>query len=390
MRANRFAVWVRRTIPPPHGPSQPHTTGVRALPPGDRRAGSAVDRGRQRLHPWGDVKRFAPPDRVTIADVARLADVSKATVSQVLSGKRPVAPATRERVEAVIQELGYRPDGLARSLRTRRTHMVALMIPDITNPFYPLLARGLEDGMEPGYRSFICNTDGREEREQEFLEEVAQRRADGIVLDSFSIAPDWIETVVPGGIPVVRIGTTVIDDPGYDTVHADDERGAFAATTHLIHKGHTRIGMIQGPAGAGGKRNEGYRRALGAGGAPADPGLVAYGDWTRSGGAVAASTLLRLSEPPTAIFCANDLMALGALDAAGDLRLHVPSDLALVGFDDIEASAMVAPTLTTVSNPAYETGLLAGVLLRERMTGQYRGEPRTVTLPCELIERDTS
>lgn len=337
-----------------------------------------------------DVKRFAPPDRVTIADVARLADVSKATVSQVLSGKRPVALSTRERVEAVIQELGYRPDGLARSLRTRRTQMVALMIPDIANPFYPLLARGLEDGMEPGYRSFICNTDGREEREREFLEEIAQRRADGIVLDSFSIEPDWIETVVPGGIPVVRIGTTVIDDPGYDTVHADDERGAFAATAHLMHKGHTRIAMIQGPAGAGGKRNEGYKRALGEAGAWADPELVVSGDWTRPGGAAAASSLLQLAEPPTGIFCANDLMALGALDAAGDLGSQVPGDLALVGFDDIEASAMVSPALTTVSNPAYETGLLAGILLRERMTGQYRGEPRTVTLPCELIERCSS
>ena len=336
------------------------------------------------------MKRFAPPDRVTIADVARLADVSKATVSQVLSGKRPVAPTTRERVEAVIQELGYRPDGLARSLRTRRTHMVALMIPDITNPFYPLLARGLEDGMEPGYRSFICNTDGRREREQEFLEEIAQRRADGIVLDSFAIEPHWIETVVPGGIPVVRIGTTVIDDPGYDTVHADDERGGYVATTHLILKGHTRIAMIQGPAGAGGKRNEGYRRALAKAGVPAARELVVPGDWTRPGGAAAASQLLRLDHPPTAIFCANDLMALGAMDAALETGLRVPGDLSLVGFDDIEASAMVSPALTTVSNPAYETGLLAGILLRERMTGQYRGETRTVTLPCELIERDTT
>ncbi|MDQ3766717.1 MAG: LacI family transcriptional regulator [Actinomycetota bacterium] len=336
------------------------------------------------------MKRFAPPERATIADVARLADVSKATVSQVLSGKRPVAPATRERVEAVVRKLGYRPDGLARSLRTRRTHMAALMIPDITNPFYPLLARGLEDGMEPGYRSFICNTDGRKEREQELLEEVAQRGADGIVLDSFSLDPDWIESVVPGGTPVVRIGTTVIDDPGHDTVHADDERGAFAATTHLLHKGHTRIAMVQGPAGAGGKRNDGYRRALDAAGAKVISDLVVSGDWTRPGGAAAVSELLRRPNPPTGIFCANDLMALGALDSARDRGLRVPGDLGLVGFDDIEASAMVRPALTTVSNPAYETGLLAGILLRERVTGEYRGEARTVTLPCELIERESS
>ena len=335
------------------------------------------------------MKRFAS-GRVTIGDVARHAQISKTTVSHVLSGKRPVAPPTRARVEAAIRELGYRPDGLARSLRTQRTHMIALVIPDITNPFYPLLARGLEDGMAGAYRTFICNSDRHPEREQEFLEDVADRRADGIVLDSFTLSPEWIEEVVTEGVPVVRIGTTVIDDPGYDTVHADDERGAFEATTHLIERGHRRIAMIQGPPGAGGQRNEGYRRALEAWDTPADPSLVVSGAWTRAGGAAAAARLLQLGDPPTAIFCANDLMAMGAMDAARDLGLTVPGDVALVGYDDVEAAAMVSPPLTTVSNPAYETGLLAGILLRERITGEYRGEPRTVTLPCRLIERSTS
>jgi LacI family transcriptional regulator len=336
------------------------------------------------------VKRFAPADRVTIADVARLASVSKTTVSHVLSAKRPVAEPTRERVEAAIRELGYRPDGLARSLRTRRTHMVALMIPDITNPYYPLLARGLEDGMDGGYRTFVCNTDGSPAREQEFLAEVVDRRADGVVLDSFTMTPETIAAMVHPETSVVRIGTTIIDDPGYDTVHADDERGAFGATTHLLRKGHRRVALIQGPTGAGSNRNAGYMRALDAAGIALDAELVAPGGWTRAGGAEAARALLQLREPPTAIFCANDLMALGAMDAARDLGLEVPRDVALVGFDDIEAAAMVSPALTTVSNPAYETGLLAGTLLRERMTGQHRGAPRTVTLPCRLIERATS
>lgn len=336
------------------------------------------------------MKRFAPSQRVTIADVARVADVSKTTVSHVLSGKRPVATPTRARVETAIRELGYRPDGLARSLRTRRTHMVALVIPDITNPYYPLLARGLEDGMDGGYRTFICNSDGHSEREHDFLEEVADRRADGIVLDSFTVGSEWISAVVPAGTSIVRIGTTVIDDPGYDTVHADDEHGAYRATKHLMNKGHRRVAMIQGPPGAGGKRNEGYLRALDEGGAPIDPALVVSGEWTRLGGAAAGRRLLGLSDPPTAIFCANDLMALGAMDAARELGMEVPRDVALVGFDDIEAAAMVSPALTTVSNLAYETGLMAGVMLRERMTGRFRGAPRTVTLPCRLVERATT
>jgi LacI family transcriptional regulator len=334
------------------------------------------------------VKRFAP--RVTITDVAHAADVSKTTVSHVLSGKRPVAQPTRGRVEEAIRALGYRPDGLARSLRTRRTHMVALMIPDITNPFYPLLARGLEDGLDGDYRAFICNTDGARQREQEFLEEILDRRADGIVLDSFTMHPSGIASLVPEGIPVMRIGTTVIDEPAHDTVHADDELGALAATRHLLERGHRRIGLVRGPAGAGEKRTAGYLRALDEVGARPDPALVLSGEWTRSGGAAAARRLLALGEPPTAMFCANDVMALGVMDAARELDRTIPRDLALVGFDDIEAAALVSPPLTTVSNPPYETGLLAGVLLRERMTGAYRGAPRTVTLPCRLVERDTT
>lgn len=322
--------------------------------------------------------------------MARAADVSKTTVSHVLSGKRPVARPTRARVEAAIEELGYRPDGLARSLRTRRTHTVALVIPDITNPYYPSLARGLEDGMAGAYRTFICSTDGDGGREQDFLEEVADRRADGLVLDSFALNAGRIAALVPASIPVVRIGTTVMDDPGYDAVRADDERGAFGATMHLVRKGHRRVAMIQGPPGAGGKRNEGYLRALDEACLPLDPDLVASGEWTRPGGAAAARRLLRLPTPPSAIFCANDLMALGALDAARELGTAVPEEVALVGYDDIEAAAMVLPPLTTVSNPAYETGLLAGILLRERMTGQFQGVPRTVTLPCRVIERATS
>jgi LacI family transcriptional regulator len=336
------------------------------------------------------VKRFAPQPRVTISDVARIADVSKTTVSHVLSGKRPVAVSTRARVESAIQQLGYRPDGLARSLRMQRTHMVALLIPDITNPYYPLVARGLEDGMDGGYRTFICNSDGHPEREHEFLEEVADRRADGIVLDSFRMQADEIDAIVPSATSVVRIGTTVIDDPGFDTVHADDERGAYRATTHLLARGHRRIAMIQGPPGAGGRRNEGYTGALETARLPIDADLVVSGEWTRAGGAAAARRLLEVPDPPTAIFCANDLMALGALDALRLAGMVVPRDVAVIGFDDIEAAAMVSPALSTVSNPAYETGLLAGVLLRERMTGRYRGAPRTVTLPCRLVQRATT
>lgn len=347
--------------------------------------------GRKRSTLGDIVNRFAPQPRITIADVAKHAGVSKTTVSHVLSRKRPVSMATTARVVEAIQALGYRPDGMARSLRTRTSQMVALIIPDIANPYYPGLARGLEDGLGgTTYRSLICNTDRHSEREVQFIEDVCDRGVDGIVLDSFTLTGERLAEMIPDGVSLVRIGTTVIEDPGFDTVHADDERGAFDATTVLIRRPSSRVAMIQGPPGAGGRRNEGYLRALESAGVPVDPDLVLSGQWTRHGGAVAMRRLLALPDPPQAVFCANDLMAFGVLDAAREAGLDIPGDLAVAGFDDIEASAMTHPPLTTVSNPAYETGLLAGILLKERMLGTYKDEPRTVTLPCRLIRRATA
>jgi LacI family transcriptional regulator len=268
--------------------------------------------------------------------------------------------------------------------------MIALVIPDIANPYYPSLARGLEDGTKADYRVFICNTDGESRREEAFLAEIGDRQADGIVLDSFSMSASAIRDNVPPRVSVVRIGTTVIDDPGFDTVHADDETGAYDATKHLIDKGHTQIAMIQGPPGAGGNRNDGYVKALLDAGLPYVPEHVVQGDWTRAGGEAGARRLLQLPKPPTAVFCGNDLMALGALAAARDTGRRVPEDLAVVGFDDIDAAVMVSPSLTTVSNPAYETGLLAGILLLERLSRSTIDTPRTVTVPCRLVERATT
>ena len=336
------------------------------------------------------MNRFAPQVRITIADVARHAGVSKTTVSHVLSRRRPVSLVTRARVEDAIRELGFRPDGVARSLRTRTSHMVALIIPDITNPYYPMVARGLEDGLgESIYRSLICNTDRHPEREVQFLEDVCDRGVDGVVLDSFTLSGERLVELLPPGVPLVRVGTTAIDHPGFDTVHADDEQGAFDATDHLLRRPSRRVAMVQGPPGAGGRRNEGYLRALRAAGR-SEPELVLSGERTRSGGAAAMRRLLALPDPPQAVFCANDLMAFGVLDAARAAGLDVPGDLAVAGFDDIEAAAMAHPPLTTVSSPAYETGLLAATLLKERMLGVYRDEPRTVTLPCRLIRRATA
>ena len=337
------------------------------------------------------MNRFASSGRVTIDDVAVHARVSKTTVSHVLSGNRPVAEPTRERVARAIRELGYRPHGPARSLRTKRSHLVALIIPDITNPFYPTVARGLELGMDGGgYHSIICNTDRRADRELEFVEDVSARGVDGIVIDSYTLAMSELAEAIGSDMPVVWIGGSAEEHPGADTVRVDDGRGACEATRHLIARGHRRIAMIEGPRGAGIARNRGYREALRGAGIPFRQELVVPGEWTREGGAQAMRRLLPLRRPPSAVFCANDRMALGAFDALREAALRVPDHVAVAGFDDIEAASMVAPALTTVSNPAFETGRVAGELLTQRMTGAYRGPARTVTLPCSLVVRSST
>jgi LacI family transcriptional regulator len=337
------------------------------------------------------VDRFARRPRVTISDVARHAQVSKTTVSHVLSGKRPVSPSTRDRVERSIVALGYRPDGPARSLRTRRTHMVALILPDITNPYYPVFARGLEAAIEPGgYRAFICSSDGDPDRERAYLHEVCDRGVDGIVLDSFHLTVDDLHVATGGRLPLVWVGGAPLEHPGVDSVRSDDEAGAYAATCHLIQRGHRRISLVDGPPGSGTARREGYRRALADAGLPVYPEPSPRTDFTRASGHETVAALLTLDPRPTAVFCSNDLAAIGALDAAREAGIGVPDDLAVVGFDDIEAATLVTPALTTVVNPALEIGRTAAAMLAERMTDAYTGPARTVTLPSPLVVRGSS
>jgi LacI family transcriptional regulator len=332
---------------------------------------------------------MARNSRTTIAEVAELAGVSRTTVSHVLSGNRPVAATTRERVERTIGELGFRPNGLARSLRIQRSDTIALIIPDITNPYYPVLARGLDDAMSGRYRTYICNTDAVRDRELEFVADVSDRHVDGVVIVPFQIGAADLSHFLDLGLPIVCLGGRV-EDPRVDVVLTDDEHGAFEATRHLIRRGHTRIGMIRGAEGTDLERFTGYRRGLDTAGIPFDAALTAVGDWTRPGGSQAMRALLSLPAPPTAVFSANDLMAIGAMDAAHEAALSMPGDLAVVGYDDIEAAALVSPPLTTVVNPAYEAGRVAGGLLAERMTGGYSGERREVVLHSRLVERGST
>jgi LacI family transcriptional regulator len=329
---------------------------------------------------------------VTIADVAERAGVSKTTVSHVLSGKRPVAAATRERIEQVIEEMGFRPNALARSLRMQRTHMVALIIPDITNPYYPVLARGLQDALvEEGYHIFLCNTDSKQDQEMAFIADAVQRQVDGIVLSSLHNMSQKLQEYIEDDVTFVSLGPS-IDLPQVDKVSTDDAAGAKEATRYLIQRGHRRIGMIGGMPGLTPSQNRlrGYCEALEEAYIPFDPELLAEGNFMRPGGACAMRALMELPERPTAVFCANDVMAIGAMDVARALGIAIPDGVAIVGYDDIEAASLVAPALTTVVNPGYEMGKAAGQLLMERMQGSYKGPGRRVTVPHHFIQRESA
>jgi len=329
---------------------------------------------------------------VTIVDVARHAGVSITTVSHALSGNRRVADSTRARIDHSIRELGYRPNAFARGLRTERSHMVALIIPDITNPYYPTLARGMQDALHSGgYQTLVGSTDGHRDQERSFLQDSLQRRVDGIAFASFETTARMLAPVLQADIPVVSIGTT-IRHRNVDCVRTDDVAGSRDATAYLIEKGYAPIGMIGGPPGTSPSdhRLDGHRDALREAGIAFNPRLMAIGDFTRAGGASAMGKLLGRRPVPRAVFCANDLMAIGAMDAIRDAGIRVPEDVALVGYDDIEAASLVTPDLTTVVNPAYDMGRECGRLLVERMTGRRNGQRAEVVVPHRLVPRTSA
>ncbi|GIH07126.1 catabolite control protein A [Rhizocola hellebori] len=332
------------------------------------------------------------PDRPHIGQVAQLAGVSATTVSHALNGRRPVSEATRRRIMEAIDQLGYRPNVVARGLRAGRTMTIGLVIPDITNPFYPLLARGLQDVLGPaGYDEIITNTNGDRELERIALDKMISRQVDAVAFAVFDTHAADLQPVIDAGIPAVRLGGRQAQ-PGVDLLHTDDEGAAAEATGYLIERGYRRIGFLSGPAahGPAAERIMGYQAALRAAGLKADPNLVAQTEFSREGGAEAMTRLLKLRDRPQAVFCANDMMAIGALDVARQRGLEVPGQLAVMGFDDIEAASLVSPQLTTMANPAREIGRACARLLLDRVSGAESGPGREIVIPARLIRRESA
>lgn len=337
--------------------------------------------------PVAEPQRPVRGERPSITRVAELAGVSATTVSHTLNGRRPVAEDTRRRVLSAIEHLGYRPNVLARGLRTNRSQTIGLIIPDITNPFYPALARGLQDVLGPaGYDQIISNTDGDRATERGAIEQMIARQVDGIAFAVFHTHAEDLLPAIEAGIPVVRLGGRLVQ-PGVDLVHSDDEGGAAEATRYLLGRGYRTIAFVCGPAAEGpaAERVAGYRAALAG-----RPDLVVHTDFSRAGGEEGVARLLEGPQRPDAVLCANDIMAIGALDALAARGLRAPDDLGVMGFDDIDAAGMVSPGLTTMANPAREIGQASARRLLARLTDSPTTAPTELIIPTRLVRRESA
>ncbi|MGE5603636.1 MAG: LacI family DNA-binding transcriptional regulator [Nitrososphaerales archaeon] len=325
----------------------------------------------------------------TINDVAKRAGVSPVTVSRVLNGAPNVNAATRERVNRAIAELGYVPNIVARSLRSRRTRSLALILPDITNPFWPTVARGVEDAAQKGgYSVLLCNSDENADKQARYLEVVASQQVDGVIIAPCDSDPSKLAILRDRGVATVVIDRR-IDDWDVDTVRGDSVGGAHALVRHLVKLGHTRIAMLSGPAETSTSQDRvaGYEAALMHAGLPVDSRLLRYGEFREASGREMMQSLLADCPVITAVFAANNAIAVGALEALGERGIRVPQDMALVCFDDLSPASQLFPFLTVAEQPAYEMGLEAARLLLSALAAGAPLAPRHVMLPCRLIVR---
>jgi LacI family transcriptional regulator len=332
---------------------------------------------------------------VMLRDVARAAGVHLATASRALNEEtRPmVNEATAQRVIQAAERLGYQPNPIARGLATNRSYTIGAVVPDFTNPLFPPIARGIQDRLEAaGYTPLIVNTDNDPERELLGMRAMRARQVDGIISATARRDHSNLDEVLDAGVEVVLVNRWLPDVP-VSSATADDTLGQRLAVEHLVTLGHRRIGYLAAPLdySTGYERHEAFHRAMHDAGLEVSPDLVTVCDSLSEGeGArLTAAMLGGVTEPPTAIAAANDLLALGCLDVLTEHGIDCPGDVSVTGFGNMPFAARFQPPLTTVRIPQYDIGVAAAQLMVERL-GQAHVEPRHVRLEPDLVVREST
>jgi LacI family transcriptional regulator len=323
--------------------------------------------------------------------VAKLAEVSVGTVSNVLNGISSVKKGVRQRVLSAIEELDYHPNRAARSLAGGRSHTFAFILPDICNPFFPEMVRGaMESANQASFDVFLANIDNDPQKEINYIDSFVKRGVDGLIIATSDLSSKQSKHISALSIPVVIVDREL---PGLsrDLVMVDNYDCAYQAADHLLDLGHRHIGVILGPEQTMTTRTrlKGARDALQEAGL-FDPGLVRYGSYSIDSGHEAMRAIMRKGGQLSAVFCANDLLAIGAIKAVQESGLKVPVDVSVIGIDDIMLSSLVNPALTTIRQPTFDLGAMAAKLLIQRIQDNDAGVHRKVILPGELIIRNST
>lgn len=331
---------------------------------------------------------------VTIRDVARRADVHPGTVSRALNEQTRalVNQETAERVLRAADELGYRPNPIARGLKTNRSFTVGVLIPDLTNPLFPPIVRGVEDRLGPaGYTPLLVNTDSDPAREHSHIEAMRARQVDGLIAATARLDVEELADLAAGGMPLVLVNRS-LEDGSVPAVTVDDAKGSALAVEHVVSLGHVRIGHVAGPqfVSTGHRRYEGFKAAMDAAGLPVAPEYVSFADaYTEAEGARACAEVLAAEPRVTAIVAANDRLAIGCYDALSSAGLSCPEDVSIIGFNDMPLIDRLRPPLTSIRVPQREIGYEAAEVLLRELSGEP-GPNREVVLDPSLVVRGST
>jgi len=329
---------------------------------------------------------------VTIKDIARRANVSITTVSRVINDKHDVSKETKENIKKIIKEMGYRPNEVARGLVTKKTYIIGLLIPDLRNPFYPEMATGLDDlARREGYSVIYYNTRKNAKEEQKAIELFKKKQVDGVVISMCNkTVRKKFKKRNEDEFPIIEIASNLrrIVNP---TINIDNVGSACKATRYLIRNGHSKIGHIIGKRNTQPARHTlfGFKKCLKKNNVKLNTDWIKQGDYSKESGYKRMKEILKEDKKPTAVFAANDLMALGCYKAIHEMGLKIPDDISIIGHDDIEYSSYIIPTLTSMYLSMYELGKKSGEMLLRKINDNSNANPENIIIEPKLIERES-